>query len=71
MLLEGLVLFKNPVASGIQLANSRLLAYYLNQLRYHVPHYPKLVLRGLQSASELYRLSDRHLSTKFSANFCG
>jgi transcriptional regulator of NAD metabolism len=27
-------------------------------------------LRGLQSASELYRLSDRHLSTKFSANFC-
>jgi hypothetical protein len=29
------------------------------------------ILRGLQSASELYRLSDRHLSTKFSANFCG
>jgi hypothetical protein len=28
-------------------------------------------LRGLQSASELYRLSDRHLSAKFSANFCG
>jgi hypothetical protein len=28
-------------------------------------------LRGPQSASELYRLSDRHLSTKFSANFCG
>jgi hypothetical protein len=27
-------------------------------------------LRGPQSASELYRLSDRHLSTKFSANFC-
>jgi hypothetical protein len=24
-----------------------------------------------QSASELYRLSDSHLSTKFSANFCG
>jgi hypothetical protein len=23
------------------------------------------------SASELYRLSDRHLSAKFSANFCG
>jgi hypothetical protein len=28
-------------------------------------------LRGLYSASELYRLSDRHLSAKFSANFCG
>jgi hypothetical protein len=28
-------------------------------------------LRGPQSASELYRLSDRHLSTKFRANFCG
>jgi hypothetical protein len=28
-------------------------------------------LRGLQSASELYRLSDRHLSTKCSANICG
>jgi hypothetical protein len=28
------------------------------------------ILRGLQSASELYRLRDRHLSTKFSANFC-
>jgi hypothetical protein len=28
-------------------------------------------LRGPWSASELYRLSDRHLSTKFSANFCG
>jgi hypothetical protein len=28
-------------------------------------------LRGPQSASELYRLSERHLSTKFSANFCG
>jgi hypothetical protein len=28
-------------------------------------------LRGLESASELYRLSDRHLLTKFSANFCG
>jgi hypothetical protein len=27
-------------------------------------------LRGPQSASEVYRLSDRHLSTKFSANFC-
>jgi hypothetical protein len=28
-------------------------------------------LRGLQSASEIYRLSDRHLSAKCSANFCG
>jgi hypothetical protein len=28
-------------------------------------------LRELQSASELNRLSDRHLSAKFSANFCG
>jgi hypothetical protein len=28
-------------------------------------------LRGLQSASELYRLIDRHRSAKFSANFCG
>jgi hypothetical protein len=28
-------------------------------------------LRGPSSASELYRLNDRHLSTKFSANFCG
>jgi hypothetical protein len=28
-------------------------------------------LRGLQSASELYRLSDRHLLPEFSANFCG
>jgi hypothetical protein len=27
--------------------------------------------RYLWSASELYRLSDRHLSMKFSANFCG
>jgi hypothetical protein len=27
-------------------------------------------LRGSWSASELYRLSDRHLSAKFSANFC-
>jgi hypothetical protein len=26
-------------------------------------------LRGLQSASELYRLSDRHLLAKFSTNF--
>jgi hypothetical protein len=28
-------------------------------------------LRGLYSASELYRLTDRHLFAKFSANFCG
>jgi hypothetical protein len=28
-------------------------------------------LRGPWSASELYRLSDRHLSAKFSANICG
>jgi hypothetical protein len=28
-------------------------------------------LRGPYSASELYRLNDRHLSTKFNANFCG
>jgi hypothetical protein len=28
-------------------------------------------LLGLQSTSELYRLSDRHLSAKFNANFCG
>jgi hypothetical protein len=28
-------------------------------------------LRGLQSANELYRLNDRHLSAKFNANFCG
>jgi hypothetical protein len=28
-------------------------------------------LRGPWSASELYRLIDRHLSTKFSVNFCG
>jgi hypothetical protein len=27
--------------------------------------------RGPYSASELYRLSNRHSSTKFSANFCG
>jgi hypothetical protein len=27
--------------------------------------------RGLKSSSELYRLSNRHLSVKFSANFCG
>jgi hypothetical protein len=26
---------------------------------------------GPQSASELYRLGDRHLSTKFSGHFCG
>jgi hypothetical protein len=29
------------------------------------------ILRGLQSASELYRLSDYHLLAKFSATFCG
>jgi hypothetical protein len=29
----------------------------------------KKKLHGLQSASELYRLTDRHLSTKFSAKF--
>jgi hypothetical protein len=28
-------------------------------------------LRGPYSASELYRLSEGQLSTKFSANFCG
>jgi hypothetical protein len=28
-------------------------------------------LRSFESASELYRLSDRHLSSNFSANFCG
>jgi hypothetical protein len=28
-------------------------------------------LRGFQSASELYRLSDRHRSANFSANLCG
>jgi hypothetical protein len=26
---------------------------------------------GLQSASELYRLSDRNFLAKFNANFCG
>jgi hypothetical protein len=36
------------------------------------PKYQKTnELRGLQSASELYRLSDSHFLTKFSANFCG
>jgi hypothetical protein len=28
-------------------------------------------LRGLQSAGEIFRLSDSHLWAKFSANFCG
>jgi hypothetical protein len=28
-------------------------------------------LPGFQSASELYRLSDRHLSAKFSVSSCG
>jgi hypothetical protein len=28
-------------------------------------------LRGLQPASKLYRLNDRHLPVKFNANFCG
>jgi hypothetical protein len=32
---------------------------------------PTNKLRGPYSASELYRLSDRHLSKKFSADFCG
>jgi hypothetical protein len=36
-----------------------------------LPVSPSNKLRGLQFASELYRLSDRHLSAKFSANFCG
>jgi hypothetical protein len=36
----------------------RLVAYSTN------------TLHGPQSASELYRLRDHHLSTKFSANFC-
>jgi hypothetical protein len=37
---------------------------------FHFKHRNKTKeLRGLWSASELYRLSDRHLSTKFSANF--
>jgi hypothetical protein len=31
----------------------------------------KSKLRGIKSTSELYRLSDRHLLTKFDANFCG
>jgi hypothetical protein len=30
----------------------------------------KHFLRGLQPASELYQLSNRHFSVKFSANFC-
>jgi hypothetical protein len=29
------------------------------------------ILRGLQSASEIYRLSDRHWSANFSVHFCG
>jgi hypothetical protein len=38
MLLEGLVQFKNPMASsGIELATFRILAYCRNQLRYSVP----------------------------------
>jgi hypothetical protein len=36
-----------------------------------VSYHKQNKLRGPYSASELYRLSDRHLSTKFSANFCG
>jgi hypothetical protein len=38
------------------------------------PRYKSVIialLRGLQSANELYRLSDRRMSTKFSTNFCG
>jgi hypothetical protein len=31
----------------------------------------KQKLRGPSAASELYRQSDRHLSTKFSVSFCG
>jgi hypothetical protein len=34
----------------------------------HLTYY---LLRGLYSASELYRLINRHLLVKFSANFCG
>jgi hypothetical protein len=41
-----------------------------NDSKYYNMVYTKN-LRGPYSASELYRLSDRHLSTKFSANFCG
>jgi hypothetical protein len=33
--------------------------------------YDQKKIRGLQSASELYRLSNRHFLAKFSANFCG
>jgi hypothetical protein len=36
-----------------------------------MPATQKTKLRGPQSASELYGLSDRQLSAKFSANFCG
>jgi hypothetical protein len=31
----------------------------------------KQTLRGLESANELYRLSDRHWSADFGTNFCG
>jgi hypothetical protein len=34
-------------------------------------YYKTNKLRGPKSASELYRLIDRHLSMKFSVNFCG
>jgi hypothetical protein len=37
----------------------------------HCFHNQTNKLRGPRSTSELYRLIDRYLSTKFSANFCG
>jgi hypothetical protein len=33
--------------------------------------YTQKKIRGPQTASDLYRLIDRHLWTKFRANFCG
>jgi hypothetical protein len=58
-----------PARPVTRITSLTLLAYDLELVGLEWQQTNKL--RGLSSASELYRLGDRHLLAKFSANFCG
>jgi hypothetical protein len=61
------------LSTGLRLGlpNGLFPSGFLTNNLYVILFSPINKFRDLQSASELYRLSDRHLLAKFSANFCG
>jgi hypothetical protein len=67
---KGNVFYIQGRAQGLTGSTDTATLHYLMAFQLSQTNKQTNKLRGPQSASELYRLSDRHVSTKFSADFC-